>query len=69
MPSLDDFKQFLKSRADLLETLETNHSDRTLGKQKGHSHYKTKSFIAQKGNCAYCNGEHYIQARARVVIF
>ncbi|XP_033212150.1 uncharacterized protein LOC117169753 [Belonocnema kinseyi] len=65
IPSLNDFKNFLKGRANLLETLEINNlklknDSKSKFENKGYSQNR-KSFLAQKISCALCKEEHHIQ--------
>lgn len=55
LPTLEDFKMFLKHKADLLETLELSKDTKV--KAKGHSN----TFTAVNCSCALCKGSHYIQ--------
>lgn len=54
LPTLDEFKQFLKNRAELLESLEGNKQN----KPKVYS--KSQTFITTNTSCSYCKGSHYI---------
>lgn len=56
MPTLESFKLFLNSRADLLETLEL--SNKGINKAKQVDKLKTKSFLVQGQKCTLCNAAH-----------
>ncbi|XP_033213705.1 uncharacterized protein LOC117170777 [Belonocnema kinseyi] len=65
--TLEDLKNFLKARSDMLETLEINNLqiDKN-AKLKSNNNNKSnqskvKSFLAKKLNCLFCDGEHFIQ--------
>ncbi|KAL0839771.1 hypothetical protein ABMA28_016409 [Loxostege sticticalis] len=63
IPTLQQFNDFIKGRADLLETIEINHN-----KQRRHSdipHMRPKTFVASPTNatrssCHLCKGSHSI---------
>ncbi|KAL0810585.1 hypothetical protein ABMA28_010702 [Loxostege sticticalis] len=63
IPTLQQFNDFIKGRADLLETIEINHT-----KQRRHSdipHMRPKTFVASPTNatrssCHLCKGSHSI---------
>ena len=64
IPTLEDLKRFLKSRADMLETLEINNlslEKLSTNKQRQGTHSRTKSLVTQKINCLNCEGEHHLQ--------
>ena len=64
IPTLEDLKRFLKSRADMLETLEINNlslENLSINKQRQGTQSRTKSLVTQKINCLNCNGEHHLQ--------
>lgn len=60
LPSFNDFKQFLKSRADVLESLNRSKRDQSKNNQKSSSN--TKSFAVSADNtersCVVCKGDH-----------
>ncbi|XP_071580238.1 uncharacterized protein [Temnothorax nylanderi] len=58
LPTLDDFKDFLNSRANLLETLELN--SKGAHKLKGADRSNSKSLLIQKQACAVCKEAHRI---------
>lgn len=55
LPSLDEFKSFLKSRAELLETLEVSSKENKLN-----SKHKSKSFVVTNISCPLCKHNHNI---------
>lgn len=76
LPTIEEFKEFLKGKADLLETLEYNHRDvKQAPKDKSFiqkpSYSKSSKGITQLSNhsfnssaysnCVFCKGTHYIQ--------
>lgn len=60
LPTLNDFKKFLKAKADTLEKIENRKrsSIKNVGDSK--SHPIRKSFAMFQTKCIFCNGEHYI---------
>ncbi|XP_045462409.1 uncharacterized protein LOC123672361 [Harmonia axyridis] len=64
VPTWDDLKKFLKSRADFLETIETNHTQKHIEK-KYQKHNTTKGFYTSgaesKPKCVFCANNHYSQ--------
>ncbi|XP_074032129.1 uncharacterized protein [Leptinotarsa decemlineata] len=64
VPTLDDLKRFLKSRADFLETLESNQNERVVDK-KYNKQSGTRGFhitsTENKPKCVFCKGAHYSQ--------
>jgi len=56
LPTLDEFKGFLNSRASLLETLEL--SKKGTHKVKQAEQVKSKSFLVQKQECIVCKEAH-----------
>ncbi|XP_067217193.1 uncharacterized protein [Linepithema humile] len=63
IPTLDDFKSFLNSRADLLETLELN--DKSLTKSKHTDRAKVKLLLIQRQRCIMCNETHKLTTCAK----
>lgn len=61
VPTLENLKQFLKLRADLLETLEQKQADRKLQNPKEKYQSKSNAFLIKKPSCGFCQKEHYIQ--------
>lgn len=61
LPTLENLKQFLKSRADLLETLEQSKSNQTFINKKGYKQQNTNTFFIKKPVCSFCKNEHFIQ--------
>lgn len=72
VPTFEEFKVFLKDRAELLESLEQNiyqkHTDGQIDKRKSNN---TRGFLATEGDvkknvntpvCQCCKGPHYIQS-------
>lgn len=56
LPTLEEFKTFLKRKADILEKLDLSHTESKQDKIKSN-----KSFVATvKNSCSYCKNEHYI---------
>lgn len=53
LPTLNDLKQFLKNRADLLETLELNSNEKPKVQ-------RSRSHVATTTKCPICNHEHFI---------
>lgn len=61
-PSLLNLTDFLKDRADLLESLECKSNKKHFkSKQEVKFELKTRSFLASTACCAFCKNEHYIQ--------
>ncbi|XP_018375244.1 PREDICTED: uncharacterized protein LOC108769012 [Trachymyrmex cornetzi] len=60
IPTLEDFKTFLNSRADMLETLELNNKSVTKLdiKSKQSDRSKVKSLIVQSQKCSMCKEMH-----------
>lgn len=57
LPTLDDLKKFLKSRADLLETIGVKNVEKRQGVHNKH----TKSFVAASViKCPFCSDSHNI---------
>lgn len=61
--TLDNFKAFLKARAEYLESVEQNVSEKTFEKRKSNS---TRGFLVtgenkNVPNCVVCKRQHYIQ--------
>ncbi|KAJ8941096.1 hypothetical protein NQ318_019101 [Aromia moschata] len=60
LPTLHQLSQFLKNRADFLETLETNH----MGKRASNDQIKPKSrshgFHTQTVTCPMCESNHFL---------
>lgn len=54
-PSLENMKQFLKSRADVLETIENNVDSKFVKRVKSASFLTTKTF-----KCNFCKDDHLI---------
>lgn len=76
LPTIKEFKEFLKGKADLLETLEYNHKDNKqvqknktiIQKQSYSSSFKGITKLSNQSfnttaysNCVFCKGTHYIQ--------
>lgn len=59
LPTLEEFKEFLNSRASLLETLDSNNKEAHKAKRLDHS--KSKSFLIHKQACSICKEVHHIQ--------
>ena len=62
--TLEDLKRFLKSRSDMLETLEINNLqiDKNVKSKFNNSNQaRVKSFLTKKSNCLFCGGEHHLQ--------
>lgn len=55
-PTLINFNEFLKNRADLLESLEDRHR----GKTNKITH-EPKSFVVSNASCVFCKSNHHIQ--------
>ncbi|XP_011694053.1 PREDICTED: uncharacterized protein LOC105453629 [Wasmannia auropunctata] len=60
IPTLNDFKTFLNSRADLLETLELNNKSvsKVESKAKQADRAKVKALLVQNQRCSMCKGAH-----------
>ncbi|XP_071055722.1 uncharacterized protein [Onthophagus taurus] len=62
-PNLENLLEFLKERADFLETLEIGSSKRVVNKDK--NNMRAKSFLVANSvaerRCVVCKGDHYIQ--------
>ncbi|KYN14464.1 hypothetical protein ALC57_13336 [Trachymyrmex cornetzi] len=56
IPTLSEFKSFLNSRADLLDSLELNNKE--VQKTKQNEHAKTRSLLVQKQDCVECKENH-----------
>ncbi|XP_071632821.1 uncharacterized protein [Temnothorax longispinosus] len=56
VPTLEEFKSFLNSRADLLEALELK--DKNMHKSKQAERSKVKSFLVQGQKCIVCKETH-----------
>jgi len=59
LPSLQQFKEFLNTRASLLETLELG--SKKASKLKRVDCTKSKSLLIQRHRCAVCNENHRVQ--------
>ncbi|XP_011687010.1 PREDICTED: uncharacterized protein LOC105449455 [Wasmannia auropunctata] len=58
IPTLEEFKTFLISRADLLDSIEINEKD--VSKSKQADRPKVKSFLVQKQRCSLCKEAHHL---------
>lgn len=63
VPTLEDFRSFLNSRTDLLETLELNN--KSVNKSKQPERVKVKSLLVQKQKCSLCEETHKLTTRAK----
>lgn len=65
-PTLNEFKEFLRNRADLLETIELNQGSKTLKQIKDYlplkSQKHTKSFVSTTvSKCSLCSDSHHMR--------
>lgn len=61
LPTLEEFKAFLKRKADILEKLDINHGVELKVESKHDKFKSNKSFVATVQNsCGFCKKEHYI---------
>ncbi|XP_018395970.1 PREDICTED: uncharacterized protein LOC108774375 [Cyphomyrmex costatus] len=60
LPTLEEFKAFLSSRANLLDTLELNKGG--IHKSKHSDHIKSKSFLIQKQECVVCKEAYHLSS-------
>ncbi|XP_057672105.1 uncharacterized protein LOC130903793 [Diorhabda carinulata] len=60
LPTLDEFKSFLKGKVDSLEGLGMNNSVSII-KEKCLYRAKLKSYVSVNQKCAFCNADHFIQ--------
>ncbi|XP_036146036.1 uncharacterized protein LOC118646691 [Monomorium pharaonis] len=67
LPTLEEFKVFLSSRANLLETLDLNK--RSMHKSKPSDHIKSKSFLVQRQECAVCTEAHHLSSCPKFLQF
>ncbi|XP_011707948.1 PREDICTED: uncharacterized protein LOC105462796 [Wasmannia auropunctata] len=67
IPTLDDFKTFLNSRADLLETLELNNKSfgKVESKSKQLDRLKVKALLVQNQRCSMCKEAHKLSTSKR----
>lgn len=65
-PTLNDLNEFLKNRADLLESLEHNNKSSRKRMHQG-KEQRINSFLSSRGRCSYCKGDHFIQGCKRFV--
>jgi len=58
IPTLEDFKTFLSSRADLLDSVEMSESSNS--KMKQNERAKVRTFMLQKQKCTLCKEAHQL---------
>ena len=58
LPALKDFKDFLKNNADLLESLESKHSNKFVDNKSNLRN--TRSLVSGNVICSFCKGSHQI---------
>ena len=57
LPTLDDMKEFLRKKADLLENLELTKGQRIQSEVKAYNQ-KLKSYVTSEIKCPICNENH-----------
>ena len=60
LPTLAEFREFLKDSADLLETLESKGGTKVTKETRERSKGYTRSLVSNFNPCALCKGPHFI---------
>lgn len=68
LPTLEEFKTFLKNRANLLETIEYTElfknpklSDKSCVVQKGQKPIRSFTATSAASTCSFCSGNHHLR--------
>lgn len=59
LPTFGNLQNFLKNKADILETIELNHSPKSKDLRSNSERFR-KTFFVGNENCSFCKGDHKI---------